>query len=678
MLKGSILASIALVVAFVFVLSSCTKTETKTNKPAPTITLSATTAQNVAGAQVSTNVTVDSPEGGATLLVTVNGVVDAAFTGGTLDGTTSQQITYNYTIPANAAVGTVYTVSFQSADKKAQNSASVTFTVTVSAVPAKTIVEVGTNGKSTYITANTTWTADKIWRIHGFVRVGVDTIGATAANGPLMQTTGVVLTIEPGTVILGAQGSPGGTLIIQRGSQINAVGTAAKPIIFTSEKAPTTRKAGDWGGLVLCGKASNNIKGSSATHVDGVEELEGSYRGYHGGGASPSDTDNSGTLKYVRVEFAGYPIFPNQEINGITFGSVGAGTTFSYVQVSYSNDDSFEWFGGSAQCDHLIAYKGLDDDFDTDNGFHGMVQFGLGIRDQAIADQSGSNGFESDNDAAGSYNTPFTTAVFSNMTIIGGKAAYNTPIDVQFQNVAQIRRNSKLNIINSFFTGYPNGIFIDNALPTTSTSGYATSGQTFPQSGTVSNAADGSLSLHHNVLAGVERWGGNGFGSIATANEIANVTGLPNSVPPSASPNDPDQTHWGNFNHSNAPRGLIVAVGGGGFTTGVFGFTTPTEQTIGGANGPAWFKANNTFVKAWNDASIGINANIFEPLNGTPTLIPTGSLMTSGTGFTLPAGTSAVTTNLKTNVTYKGAFGTDGDWTTGWANWTPQLTDYSK
>jgi len=678
--KSSILVSLGLIVAFVFVLSSCTKTETKSNKPAPTIELSQAAASNVAGSQVSTTVTVDSPEGGASLIVTVNGVADAAFTGGTLDGTTSQQITYNYSIPSGAAVGTVYTVNFQASDKKSQNSQSATFTVTVSAVPAKQKVDVGTDGQSTYITSNTTWTADKIWVIHGFVRVGKD----LARTGTGLEVTGVTLTIEPGTVVYGAPGTPGGTLIIQRGNKINAAGTAAKPIVFTSAKDPNARKAGDWGGIVICGKATNNITsaatdggGASLELSPGLGELEGGYGGFHGGTSGTTDeNDNSGVITYVRSEYAGYPIQPNQELNEFTFGSVGAGTTFSYVQASYSNDDSFEWFGGSMKCDHIIAYKGLDDDFDTDNGFHGQVQFGLGIRDLNIADQSGSNAFESDNDANGSYNgnpangdyqssMPYTTAVFSNMTIIGGKKAFNTPINIQFQNTAQIRRSSKLQIINSFFTGYPNGIFWD--------SGKGNTVASINDGG----AADGSNKasvVKNNVIAGVYNWGGNGFGSVADHAEISNVTGLPFQVPITTG-----SSTLGNAAHPIVPIGHWASAGPNAFASNKFAMAgdsiylrTNVADATSAVHPLKYFTTFNKVVARWDDSTLGIDGSIFDPLAaGTPKLtLGAGSILLSGADF---AGYGTLS-----SVSYKGAFDGSNDWTTGWVNWNPLSSDYSK
>jgi len=636
-LKSTILASVMIVGGMMATISSCTKTETQVNKPAPTIELTSATAHNVAGAQVSTSVTINAPEGAKTLAVLVNGTADANFTGGTLNGETSKVVEYNYTIPANATVGGTYVITFQVTDKKNQMSTAGVFVVTVSAVPPKTIVEVTSD-----ITTDTHWTADKIYRLNGFIRVGTDT-HTGSGTAPTIKAT-ATLTIDPGTVIYGKKGTPGGTLVVQRGSKIMAVGTSTNPIVFTSDQAIGSRKSGDWGGVVLCGRSQNNIVSpvSTSTGTPGLEELEGAYGGIHGGivgggvaGGELDLNDNSGTLKYVRIEFAGYPINPNQELNGLTFGSVGAGTTISYVQSTYANDDSFEWFGGTVNPNHLIAYKGLDDDFDTDNGFSGQVQFGLGIRDASIADQSGSNGFECDNDAAGSANTPFTNATFSNMTIIGGKATSGTTINLQFQNGAQIRRNAKQDVINSFITAYPNGIFIDNALGTP---------------GTLMNATNGELVIKNNILAGVSGWGGNGFGSAATADEQAAL-----GVAAGA-------------NHPNNPRGRVVAGGAGGFTNGVFGYTTgTTEGQINSMSPINWFAANNVLKTSWTGL---VDASVFEPLSGTPTLLPPNgsALLSTSSNFTGYTGFTAAS--------YIGAFGSE-DWTSGWVNWNPQQKDYT-
>ena len=305
-------------------------------------------------------------------------------------------------------------------------------------------------------------------------------------RGLVYVTNGATLTIEPGTKIVGEADKNGG-LIITRGSKIMAEGTASNPIIFTSEKA--SPKRGDWAGVVILGNAPTN---SSYNGQAGVGEIEGGINNAEGlglyGGTNASD--NSGILKYVRIEYAGYAFLPDKEINGLTFGGVGNGTTVDYVEVAYANDDSFEWFGGTVNCSHIIAYKGLDDDFDTDNGFAGKIQFGIGVRDAAIADVSGSNAFESDNDANGSALTPQTSAVFSNMTIIGpiqnsATATNASSINSLFQNALQIRRNSSISVFNSVFVGYPVGLFID------ATKGTATD----------NNITNGNLNFENNIIA---------------------------------------------------------------------------------------------------------------------------------------------------------------------------------
>ena len=187
--------------------------------------------------------------------------------------------------------------------------------------------------------------------------------------------------------------------------------------------------------------------------------------------------------------------------------------------------------------------------------------------------------------------------------------------------------------------------------------------------------------MKQNVLAGVDSWGGNGFGTATTSDERA-ITGLPFSVmkTPGSAPGT-DGATMGDFNHPNAPRGRIVSAGNIGsgsnpWVNGVFGANpaTITERTINGVNALPWFLSNNTSVAKWTDPTVGLNSNIFEPKNGTPTLIPTGTLLTTGGLFT-DSGISNISFFEK--VAYRGAIGTT-DWTLGWVNWNPQVTDYSK
>ncbi len=305
-------------------------------------------------------------------------------------------------------------------------------------------------------------------------------------RGLVYVSNGAILTIEPGTKIVGELGQTGG-LIITRGCKIIADGTAANPIVFTSEASNPQR--GDWAGLVLLGQAPAN---SSFNGVQGVGAIEGGINNSDGLGlyGTPANQqqapfDNSGILRYVRIEYAGYAFLPDNEINGLTFGGVGAGTVIDNVQVSYANDDSFEWFGGTVNCKHLIAYRGLDDDFDTDNGFSGKVQFGIGLRDSAVADISKSEAFESDNDANGSSLLPQTLAVFSNMTVMGPKATLANTGNALFVWGAQIRRNSGMSLCNSIILGYPNGLYID------ATKGVPTD-----------NNIPGTIIVKNNIIAG--------------------------------------------------------------------------------------------------------------------------------------------------------------------------------
>ena len=325
-------------------------------------------------------------------------------------------------------------------------------------------------------------------------------------RGWVYITDGSSITIPAGTVIFGDKDTKA-ALIIERGGKLHATGTADKPIIFTSEQPAGSRKPGDWGGLIICGKAKNNLN---------EMQIEGGPRTKHGGS---DDADNSGELQYVRVEFAGYPFKTDQEINGITFGSVGSGTKIDHLQVSYSNDDSYEWFGGTVDCKYLVAYHGWDDDFDTDNGFSGKVQYALGVRHPKIADQSLSNGFESDNNADAKTVEPYTTTRFCNVTLVGPMAQdgafFNTSYDVsnpgtayidggglfpnngsrlgQYQAGVQVRRNSRLSLQNAVIAGYPVGVIIENDKLAGTQENATNTGSTFKNvflAGYQDNAAD--------------------------------------------------------------------------------------------------------------------------------------------------------------------------------------------
>jgi hypothetical protein len=284
-------------------------------------------------------------------------------------------------------------------------------------------------------------------------------------------TNGATLTIEPGTKIVGEKNTRG-ALIITRGAKIIANGTAAKPIVFTSDQSAPVR--GDWAGIVLLGRARTN---ASFNGTPGLGEAEGGINNGDGLGlfGGTDDNDNSGSLQYVRIEYAGYAFLPDKELNGLSMYAIGRATTLKYIQVSYANDDSFEWFGGTVNMDHLVVYKGLDDEQDSDNGFSGNVQFVICQRDSTVADISGSNGWESDNDANGvgvitpagqTTVQPQTKAVWSNVTMVGPRATTSNIGNSLFRNGAQIRRNSAISIFNSVMMGWPTGLLIDAGLGT--------------------------------------------------------------------------------------------------------------------------------------------------------------------------------------------------------------------
>jgi hypothetical protein len=344
--------------------------------------------------------------------------------------------------------------------------AGITFTVTRTLV--KQTLDLGDGSNAYEIKEDLTLRYPNTYHLKGFVYV----------------VSGVTLTVEPGVIIKGDKASKG-TLIVERGGRIVAQGTKDLPIVFTSSQAPGNRKPGDWGGLILLGNAPNNM---------GEQTIEGGVRSNHGG---MNANDNSGILRYIRVEFAGIEYSTDNEINGITFGSVGSGTQVDHVQVSYSGDDSFEWFGGTVNAKYLVAFRGWDDDFDTDNGFSGKIQFALSVRDPQTGDKSASNSFESDNNANGSATAPYTGVVFANISLFGpvsNPASYTdragvngSPVDARFQAALHLRRNTQLSLFNSLIAAFPIGLIIENDKGSTT--------QTW--------ATEGKLNVTNCVMAGM-------------------------------------------------------------------------------------------------------------------------------------------------------------------------------
>jgi hypothetical protein len=315
-----------------------------------------------------------------------------------------------------------------------------------------------------------TLSANKVYSLDGYFYV----------NGTLR--------IEPGTVVVGDTVGQNSAICVNRGGIIFANGMASRPIVMTSSAPPGQRSAGDWGGLLICGRARTNHPGGTSTLEGGIANVA-TGDGVFGG---TDDNDSSGVVRYVRIEFAGIAAAPNQELNSLTMGGVGRRTRIEYVQCSYGNDDAFEWFGGTVDGKYLVATATLDDDFDGDNGWSGRVQFGLAQRYRLRADVSTSQSFEMDNDAGGSLNQPQTRALFSNMTAIGPVQDNSWTTgrgDNQFNSffgaAAQLRRNTRVSILNSVFVGWRRGIEIFSA-------------------GTQAAAAQDSVQIRNNSFYGIQ------------------------------------------------------------------------------------------------------------------------------------------------------------------------------
>ncbi len=268
------------------------------------------------------------------------------------------------------------------------------------------------------ITANTTWSAANLYRLSGFIHV---------ANG-------ATLTIEPGTIIQGDFNVVGSSLFVLRGARIVANGTAAQPIVFTSSRPVGQRQAGDWGGLILIG---NGIINRNAPVL-----LEGTGTGaanpaidYAGG---VNNADNSGILRYVRVEFAGYATAPDAELNSFTFAAVGSGTTLEYLESLNGLDDSFEWFGGAVDGKYLVSYNSGDDHFDMSEGYVGRLQHLIGYQNITVVPRplagnisQDPQGIENDgcagtNCISGQTSQPYTVPIVANFTLVGPPAGVNT------------------------------------------------------------------------------------------------------------------------------------------------------------------------------------------------------------------------------------------------------------
>ena len=328
-----------------------------------------------------------------------------------------------------------YRVSAVEGSETSDPSAEVSFT---SGTTSETISE--------NITADRTLTADKVYTLSGFIQVG----------------NGATLTIEPGTKIVGDEATPGSALFVLRGARLVADGTAAAPIVFTSARAEGSRAPGDWGGLIILGNANLNRGATTCT----TEVPASSAQNYCKANAGDfDDADNSGTLRYVRIEFAGFDIggVGGKELNSLTMYRVGRGTTLDFIQSVSGLDDSFEWFGGNVDAQHLVSYESGDDHFDWTEGYRGRNQFMIAFQTQRLTPStlnptgqfsSDPRGFEGDGcDAAANpdctFNSePFSMPVFANFTAVGPGNLAGLSSTLRNVSGATIRRGSGGVLIN--------------------------------------------------------------------------------------------------------------------------------------------------------------------------------------------------------------------------------------
>ena len=478
----------------------------------------------------------------------------------------------------------------------------ILFAVAIAAISITSCRKIETDGEKEIIVINGGGgsTTGQTITLQG--RISADTLlrkeNTYILKGLVYMVGNKTMTIQAGTTIKGSfSGTDVAALIITRGSKINAIGTPDAPIVFTSS-APNPQ-SGDWGGIVICGKAAIN---TSFNGINGLYQVEGGVDNANGDGLAgsgdattptPVNDDNSGTLSYVRIEYAGYAFQPDKEVNSLTMACVGSGTTIDHVQTTYAKDDAFEWFGGTVNARYLIAYKTQDDDFDTDNGFSGKIQFGLIIRDSAIADISTSEAFESDNNSGGTTASPKTSAIFSNITAIGPRQTLNNVGNTLFRAGAQIRRNSSISLYNSIIMGWPQGILIDG---TTGTS-------------TALNIEDSSLRLRNVTLAGntinvkFSGVGGATINSDATLttwftnsfynNDVLTNTSDAKLIQP-FNYNAPDPTP---FAGSNGNQKIL---NGGGFTDAKFTGDTFFDKTVTFRGGIAPAGEKSTWWKGWS------------------------------------------------------------------------------
>ncbi len=650
----------------------------------PTVTLSAATASAAAGNTVTVTATITAANGAKNITYTTTGGLTGspaspvAITGSPTVATAAPVITF--TIPASAVVGGILTAVITGSDNQNLNSSPVTFTVTVSDVAN---VLTGTPTADVTLTAGTPWTVKNQYII----------------------ASGRTLTVNPGAIVKGDKATKG-VIIIQPGGKLIAEGTAAQPIVFTSSQPVGERDRGDWGGIVWLGSAFVNQSSSPA--VEGVTPTQTYGTASTTSATTANDAQDNGKLRYARIEYAGIELSPNNETNSLTMGGLGSATQVNYVQVSYGGDDGFEWFGGTVDAKYLISFGMWDDDFDTDFGWRGRVQFGVVVRAPFIADQSGSTAFESDSqanaNAIGTICTDTqkegcTQGVFSNITVYGPRD-YNRSISGSYTRAVHIRRRSAVSIFNSVITGFNQGIQFDDA--GTGTNYATTYDGTSTTLGKLANnelyvsllpSVSSTIGTTTTAVTSIGLASGNSmFGGLANATNLYRATGAGNndyqptfiatwvsSGTPAVATGQAIRNAW-NSTASSLTDPADVA----DQTNGSISFAQSADGTlVNGVTGAPW--SNGTSVAVVNPyTGSGLRTSVFYAgssstsyaanpdftLNTTDATV-TGKRLDQGGLFT----DAKLTNSFWTSTTYRGAFSTT-DWTDGWTNFVPVNAQY--
>lgn len=470
--------------------------------------------------------------------------------------------TTSYDDNVSAGVATSYRVSATDGSKTSAASSTVTITTGVQAATL-----------TGNITSNRTLYADTVYTLSGYVKV----------------QSGVTLTVQAGTKVVGDTNVAGSSLWILRGGRIDAQGTAQAPIVFTSARSPGNRAPGDWGGIIMIGNGIINRTGATIL-TEGPAQVSENYAGGN------DNNDNSGTLRYVRIEFAGYDVSggAGQELNALSSYAVGRGTTYEYIQTMAGLDDSFEWWGGAVDGRYLVSYESGDDHFDWTEGYQGRNQFLLALQTQRLVPRPGTGvfssdprGFEGDGcDPAVSgctltatgASTPFSNPVFANFTMVGPGQLAGIPAD---GNGAVFRRGTGGWFVNGILARWKgialnvrdawtdtlfvqrDSLHISNVILAQNGFNYDTTGAGFAQT---TNFPAGQLSTHKAFAANVAA------DTLLGLN--LNPTGL-NWTPKAGSP-------------ATSGAGAVTA----GKVAGYFGGTWSNTGYIGAADpaGGAWWQ----------------------------------------------------------------------------------------